>query len=314
MASHDGIMHVIRACIAALALIAAPAAAAPYSNIFVFGDSLVDAGNVQDAVTSAGGPDPAPAAAGYFEGRFTNGPDYTDLLYRRAYGEYMTASRLGGTNYAYGGARAVDDGNPFALDLGVQVANYLTDAGGNADADGLYIINIGGNDIFAIGNGTTGGLDPEQYGAAVIQQIVGQVLALDAAGAGNILVTGIPNATVPFARALDLQLTAALMALDLQAELTLFSYIDFFDRMLADPSDFGLPPLNLTTTCRQAGGPTATNDCFGYFSFDGTHPTAAIHRALAREIGALVGIDVPAPGAFALLLFGCAVVGARRRA
>ena len=314
MALRDNLAHVVRACIAAFALAAAPAEAAPYSNIYVFGDSLVDAGNVQNAVTSVGLPDPAPAAAGYFKGRFTNGPDYTDLLYQRVYGEYMTASRLGGSNYAYGGARAVDNGDPFALDLGVQVARYLNDAGGNAAADGLYIINIGGNDIFAIGSGSTGGLTPAQYSAAVIQQIVGQVQVLDAAGAGTILVTGIPNADIPFARALDLQLTAALAALDLEAELKLFSYIGVFDRMLADATQFGLPPLNLATTCRQAGGPAATNNCFGYFSFDGTHPTAAIHRVLAREVGALVGIDVPEPAAFALLALGCMVVGIRRRA
>jgi hypothetical protein len=43
-----------------------------------------------------------------------------------------------------------------------------------------------------------------------------------------------------------------------------FSYLDFFDRLGRDPTQFGLPAnLNLTTTCQAA---RATPDCTGFFS------------------------------------------------
>ena len=63
---------------AAAAAIAVPAQAQQatpnYSSLTVFGDSLVDAGNIRKLGFGA---DPA---QGYFDGRFTNGYDYTDLL------------------------------------------------------------------------------------------------------------------------------------------------------------------------------------------------------------------------------------------
>ena len=53
---------------AALLLPALPASATPYSDIVVFGDSLVDAGNI--SLVSPGTP---PAGLGYYNGRFSNG-------------------------------------------------------------------------------------------------------------------------------------------------------------------------------------------------------------------------------------------------
>ena len=47
-----------------------------YTSVTVFGDSLVDAGNLYIA---DGGTRPDPAL-GYFQHRFTNGFDYPDLL------------------------------------------------------------------------------------------------------------------------------------------------------------------------------------------------------------------------------------------
>src|SRR4030095_6974926 len=82
-----------------------PAAALSYSNLFVFGDSLVDTGNTQPLVVGLGGADPTPAAAGYFDGRFANGINFADVV-NIADGEGSIDHRLaGGDNFAYG-ARA----------------------------------------------------------------------------------------------------------------------------------------------------------------------------------------------------------------
>ena len=92
----------------AAVLARSPAIAKRPSQLIVFGDSLVDSGNVTAAV---GSDIFNPVARGYFPGRFTNGPDYNDLLNQRFFGSFMTPSLLGGTNYAFGGARYLDSGD-----------------------------------------------------------------------------------------------------------------------------------------------------------------------------------------------------------
>ena len=125
------------AFIAMIGGLAAPAQAdrstARYTSLTVFGDSLVDAGNI---FTVTGGATPN-SSLGYFQGRFTNGYDYTDLLSIDLFGTPTLASLQGGDNYAFGGARAsTTSGVP---DLNEQLAFYSADLlGGKAvDANGL---------------------------------------------------------------------------------------------------------------------------------------------------------------------------------
>lgn len=291
------------------------AEAATPSQIYVFGDSLVDAGNISVAT---GGATPNPAQ-GYFKGRFTNGYNFPDFLSIAAYGSPTAPSLAGGNNFAFGGARAAVN-VPAAGGLSIpsvvtQVGSYLTRSSGKGDADGLYIINIGGNDIFALQSGNTGGLAPQAYVDLTVNNIVTAVTSLNAAGAGNILVTGIPNFT-PLAFQVDAQLQTALDGLDLNANLLRFSYTSFYTKLLADPAAYGLGPNpNFSTPCRQAQ-PVVNGsiNCFGYFSFDGTHPTAAVQFALAREIGTIVGINgVPEPETWAMMIVGFGLVGSALR-
>ncbi|MFN7177524.1 MAG: hypothetical protein ACK4MX_11630, partial [Thermaurantiacus sp.] len=93
--------HAHRAVIAATLLTSAATAQALPSTLYVFGDSLVDAGNV---FITTGGVTPNPAQ-GYFEGRFTNGLDFTDILQQALTGAPTAPSLAGGTNFAFGGAR-----------------------------------------------------------------------------------------------------------------------------------------------------------------------------------------------------------------
>ncbi|MFO1146004.1 MAG: SGNH/GDSL hydrolase family protein [Rhodospirillales bacterium] len=79
-----------------------PAGAAPdrFSGLVVFGDSLSDNGNV---------------------GRFSNGPVWVEVLALRI-GTELTPSRLGGTNFAVGGARS--HGRP--VDIRGQFHAFIT--------------------------------------------------------------------------------------------------------------------------------------------------------------------------------------------
>lgn len=305
-----------------LAVSGSPALAANpnnYSALYVFGDSLVDAGNIN---TITGGTVPN-RAQGYFDGRFTNGYNYVDYINQQLFDTATRASLRGGNNFAYGGARVVTDARDAIPDLNPQVASYLTRAGTQADPNALYILNAGGNDIFALGRAAG---DPTQllpftnsadYVNAILDQYTGAVLTLNQRGARNIVITGIPNSSVQFARDLDAVLQARLQGLDLAAGTNLFrySYIDFFDRVATNPGSLGLPPLRTDRSCIQLQA--QATGCVGIFSFDGTHPTAAVQRALFEDMTRQFGLaSVPEPQSWALMIAGFGLAGAavRRRA
>src|SRR5215831_17687654 len=92
-----------------LPLLAATVAAAPKTTtlpikkLVVLGDSLSDQGNLF-AATSQLLPFGLPDAAHYFEGRFSNGWNYADALADMLHVD-LAPSLLGGTNFAFGGAR-----------------------------------------------------------------------------------------------------------------------------------------------------------------------------------------------------------------
>lgn len=311
-------MSLRRAALTALALIAAvPALAAERpSQLFVFGDSLVDVGNINAAFGSDAF---NPRAAGYYPGQFSNGPNYTTLLNRNFFGASSRPSLLGGTNFAFGGARAVANGDPVP-DLNLQVAAFGAAYGGVADPNALYVINMGGNDIFAVGAGDTGGLSAAAYLASVASTIAGSVTTLQAAGARRFLVTGIPQTTATGFGAQSL-LTSALDGLTLapDTELTRFSYQNFFIALATNPAAFGVAPFTQPGNCIGNRPVTAQGiDCTGYFSFDGIHPTAQVQAALYRTVLGQLGLAaVPEPATWALLIGGFGMIGTalrRRRA
>ncbi len=309
--------RLIRAGVLAAAFVA-PALAAnatPYTDIVVFGDSLVDAGNI--SILNPGFP---PSGSGYYNGRFANGPLYTDLLYQAAFGTYMTPSLGGGTNFAFGGARAVDNsgfsaGADLIPDLGAQVDMFAASRGGTADSGALYIVNIMGNDVFALMRNDINGMTPDSYAAAVAASLAEQIQRLHDMGARHILVTGVPNADISEAFLLQSLVDSALDGLVLESELMLYSYLDLFTRILADPASVGLPAdIDLTTPCLVGETPSPDIDCTGYFFFDQTHPTAAVHEVVAREVARLVGLtQVSEPAGIALVGFGLVVMALARR-
>lgn len=309
------------AAILAVTSLAAPAFAQDAStanqnvtSITVFGDSLVDAGNVNFL-----NPAFANSADGYFEGRFTNGYDYTDLLSLALFDMPTTASLEGGTNFAFGGARATTtSGVPDLTEQLGLFQGYLA-AGGQVDPTGLYVLNFGGNDIFAaLGNGAPAGFDSDSaFLMAAANTYAQGVLSLANLGATNFLITGFPN-PVPQSAEANAYLFNALGALPLPDDVNVnyFDYLDFFARLSADPTGFGLPAdLDFTTTCREA---QAAPDCTGYFSFDGTHPTAAVQAAAFRDIQGQFGFAaasgvVPEPGTWVLMILGFGAAGAALR-
>ncbi len=171
-----------------------------YSNVYVFGDSLSDNGNL-----SALDPN-APT-------RFTNGPVAVEVV-AGAFGVTLTPSNhliggVSGNNFAIAGAKAIDeDGDESTPDINLptQVNAFLQINGGVAPADALYIVLIGGNDIRAAREIRAQGMladsaqerfEARQAAAQSIRTAVlsqqAQIEKLIAAGAQNILVANAPD-------------------------------------------------------------------------------------------------------------------------
>lgn len=310
----------------AAATLASPAAAQVsqprFTSLTVFGDSLVDAGNIRALGLGAN------PAQGYFEGRFTNGYDYTDLLSIRLYGTPTVASLRGGANFAYGGARATTTSAVPDLTEQLGLYNAYLAGGRSVDRNGLFVLNFGGNDIFAAqaAGAPTGFASDSAFLQTAAQTYAAGVRTLSDLGARNFLITGFPVASGPglaFSLEAEGYLTSALANLNLSGDTTLFrfSYLDFFGRLQAAPSAFGLPePLILPDPARSDGGTcrgaNAFPACTGFFSFDGTHPTAAVHQALFTDIDRQFALTaaVPEPGTWAMMLVGFGAVGGALRA
>lgn len=288
-----------------------------YSSITVFGDSLVDAGNLYIA---NGGTRPDPAL-GYVQHRFTNGFDYPDLLSLDLFGVPTSPSLLGGNNFAFGGARIVDTGDAIP-DLRAQIDNFQL-SGRGIDPNGLYIVNLGGNDVFGAEGvfGPVGAIgtypDTSTYLQAAADQYTAGVQRLNDLGVRNILLTDFPLAGDPLTIEANAYLDAALAALTLDADTSLFFYSlsDFNRRVLTDPASFGLPPLRTDTSCVMAGA--QATGCIGIFSFDGVHPTAAVQAAGYREMDRLFGLTaaqpVPEPASWATMILGLGGIGMAMR-
>lgn len=314
------------ACVATIGL-AAPAHAdrdtPQFTSLTVFGDSLVDAGNV---FVATGGTTPSPAL-GYFQGRFTNGYDYTDLLSISLFGTPTAPSLVGGNNFAWGGARIVsnavfDPDVPLPLpDLQLQLGMYQQRlaTGGSVDLNGLYVMNFGGNDIFnAADSAAARGITVNDYLALAATEYAAGVQALNDLGARNILVTGFPVATDPNSITAEGIFLQRLSELDLDEDTTLFnfSYLSFFQTALTDPGSIGLPPLNPNPAQNCIALGLQEEGCPGVFFFDGTHPVAAVHEALYREMDRQFGLTagaVPEPASWGMMIIGFGLIGGALR-
>jgi phospholipase/lecithinase/hemolysin len=305
------------AALAFASVAATPAAAWVPSQIVTFGDSFIDSGNIQAAV----GPAFTNPDLGYWYGRFSDGPNWVDLLSVANLGSYSQASLLGGTNYAFGGARAAQDdivGPGQAIPgLATQLGMFALQGGG-VDPNALYVINFGNNDVNAIQSGDTEGLTVLEYQQAFVGNIVNAVATLSFFGAQHILVAGVPNPTEIEGLQLQALLNAGLDTVEpLPSNLYRFDYFAFFLALQADPTQFGLPAdIDLDTPCLLGETPSRDIDCTGYLSFDGIHVTSAVQRAISIEVANQIGINaVPEPATWAMLITGFGLVGlaARRR-
>ncbi|MEM7082721.1 MAG: SGNH/GDSL hydrolase family protein [Pseudomonadota bacterium] len=290
------------------------AQASSYSSLVVFGDSLSDSGNIFDLFGGAFGPNP-PYADSRFTSNFTDGSAGLVWVEQMAnlMGLPLDNSVAGGSNYAFGGARATEDPGDLIPSLSDQLGFYFTDTGGSADSNALYVVFGGGNDVRDNDAGSS---------AASIAQIITD---LAAAGATNFFVPNLPDigltpealsggapggssAVISAAAAqhnADLAMEIANLEATLGVNIISFDLFGLFNDVISDPSAFGIS--NVTDACIN----TACLDPDSYLFFDGIHPTAATHAVIGQL--AFDALSVPIPAALPLFLTALGLFGFGRR-
>jgi outer membrane lipase/esterase len=256
-----------------------------YDNLYIFGDSYCDVGNLFTATRGA-----VPSAP-YYNGRFSNGLIWVDHI-ARSLGISLTPSMLGGTNYAFGGAWVTAPqpllGRAFIPSVPQQVELYLSQQGGKADPNALYILEGGGNDIL----GTTTG-SPHNLAYKIADRIVNCTIVLRQAGAKHFIIPNmfdvglLPAAAgnASFASAASRatnEFVNSLLALEDNQQTIQIVRMDVFSLLNAlqtDPASFGFTDIEIPclTTARCAD-PERT------FFWDMHHPTEFGHVCLAATL------------------------------
>jgi outer membrane lipase/esterase len=212
----------------AAAVSGAPAQAAQFSNVYVFGDSLSDAGYYRGFLASVG----LPAAQ---MGRFSTnpGPIWAEILGQYYLGAPVTPSNAGGTDYAQGGARValapgITPPGQAERPISTQVTEYLTSHSNTADPNALYTMWGGANDFFVntsllqAGQITSAQFQSNMLAAGTAE--VQQIARLFGAGAQHVLlVLNFDPSMTPSAAGLDAATRAAFTQLAVGVNTTILA-------------------------------------------------------------------------------------------
>lgn len=266
------------------------AQAQQYGNMIVFGDSLSDSGRL---FAISGGTQPA--SPPYFNGRFSNGPVWVELLAPKLGFNFNAA-----TNFAVGGAES-GTGGPVGVSTQVNTLAAATPISANS----LVVLWAGANDIQNRAATTPS--------ATLIAQTVGNIATnlgtLSARGGTTFLVGNLPDlgrtpggvgsgagaSLSALTQAYNASLVTALNTVETarNVRIVVLDSFGLFNDVLANPSLYGI--ANTTIPCITPGG--ATGACAtaaaaqGSLFFDPIHPTATAHSVLADFAAATLDQD-----------------------
>jgi outer membrane lipase/esterase len=274
--------------------LSAGTASAQYTNTYIFGDSLSDAGQ--------------------YGSRFTTNPGLTAAMYvGQNYGLTSTPSFTGGLDYAQGGARVnspsplVPNGVP---DFSVMQQVGLQLSKGPLNPNGLYQIQGGANDIFVLANQfLSGQISQAQLQAGVAQAAADLAVAtgkLRAGGAQYIVLQNLPDiGKTPQAAALGAQSTFTSLSNLFNSTLNTavataglpviqFNTSALLNEIVANPSLYGF--VNSTVqVCTVPSSLNCTpstllvpNGNLTYVFADGVHPTTGADLLLAQAIVSMI--------------------------
>ena len=176
---------------------ACPAAAQPFTALWIFGDSTVDTGWYRTTMSGETNYDHYMQNSSLGVGKPTSGPGpvSVEVLATGLGLSAIPANQTNGTNYATGGAKdfrqnlQTGDGFPKAVPTVTQIKNYLASHQSHASGAALYVISSGDNDVaFALkhpGN--------KNYLTKAANSLANAINTLRQAGAKYILVAGLPQ-------------------------------------------------------------------------------------------------------------------------
>ncbi|MHB1948565.1 MAG: SGNH/GDSL hydrolase family protein [Gammaproteobacteria bacterium] len=161
----------------------------PINKIVYFGDSLTDNGNLYNVSLRI-----LPKSPPYYEGRFSNGPVWSDIVSQFYQNKYNIPS----DNFSVGGATAVfrtpfEGKLPYCLDQ--EMNHYIFQTIFRDRKHALYVIWIGANDY------TEGQKNVEGATSSVVNKIISNVNRLIGYGAHHFLIMNLPDLSrAPYAK------------------------------------------------------------------------------------------------------------------
>ncbi|MEH1864208.1 MAG: SGNH/GDSL hydrolase family protein [Nostoc sp.] len=277
-------------------------------DIYVFGDSLSDTGDVFNATGGIIPPSPT-----YFNGRFSNGPIWVEYL----------ASDLGlklnlNNNFAYGGATTGYKNIGLSSLPGLQQQiNSFTSANTSANPNALYVIWAGTNDYLDYFFGNVP--NPNE----TVKNLSMAVTSLAAVGAKNFLVVNLPDLgkfpvvggnnqdyslLSTFTNAHNSILSANLNFLSQQLSPDIniipLDVNSLFNRIIAAPEEFGF--TNVTDSCIGDLSVVPINihkqlvacEPDNFLFWDQVHPTTSAQKLIAElAFSAVKPVPVSEPSA-----------------
>lgn len=278
--------------------------APPFNDLFIFGDSLSDSGNLF-FISRRTEPPSEPPSQFYFNGRFSNGPVWVESLslllgLEVDFDTNVSDGPLLANNQAIGGAFTGFDsesGGPFGVRS--QVESFV-EAGGSFDPDDLVILWAGANDYFSTNRAP----------ATVVRDLIKAIKRLATVGAVHFLVANLPNlgdtpggegsgdpaglnALTTVHNALLAKAIGKLRARR-RLDIVLLDVNTTFAQILEHPEVFGFD--NVGDSCLSQNPDDGTRkptqycpsddngmtfDAAGLLFWDLIHPTAAAHRQIA---------------------------------
>ena len=284
--------------------------AGDFERMYIMGDSLSDPGNVY-ALTGQTSQAPyavIPDRPYDIDGfQFSNGKTWAQwfarhLEMKRSGQSALLAPGVNG-NYAFGGARAGSTNPADPISASSQLTRYLGDHGYSADANALYVIQFGGNDVRdALGALLT----TQDIGIAqgivenAVQTEIGIIHQLYQLGARQFLVVNVPDISgAPavkiggpqavfmanlLANGYNAGLEAGLQTLDALPGISIrrFDLYSVAGAILADPNAYGISDVDTPCLMFLTEENAVCNKPNKYFFFDGIHPTAKIHKFISE--------------------------------
>lgn len=309
------------------------AVAASFSQLYVFGDSLSDSGNlysVTDALNPFGGG--IPQSPPYTQ-KFSNGPLWVEYLGDELGVQpsllFSSQDSSEGINFAFGGANSGEDNSFFPsfsplseTGAGSQVGLFsqLVNSGElTPDPDALYVFSAGANDF-------AGGLlsGPVEDITVPLNNTLAALNQLVTLGAENILVSNLPDISLtprfnaePAAPILSNLITtynqtlfsqlALLQTSQPEVNFIEFDFNSLFVNAIASPTTYGF--TNVTDPCLTefdlfssllfgASSFEVCSEPSEFLFWDDFHPTTTAHQLVANAaLAELNSVDNHVPAA-----------------